>query len=351
MVGRARPWRRRCIRPPAAYSSSAAGGVHPAISVPGVPMRCRRSMCCGTPTLPPPGPRRWTAASPSARPRQGRAAQRRHYGQHAPTWTCNRGGAGGPGPAYGGAAGTSGGAAASPGLRSGKLTANIFRAGHAKPRTAGAGAVTLTVHPAPPPCRPPRRRSAPRHLPRAGLPGDRGQPGPGHRVIRGVDLVMSRPVSAMISLASLRLTPGIFASRSAAAPGPGSADGTPSAETPQAAGMASGAASIWSRSRRPAGPEGDVVQVEAGQHPVVVSQEHALQCPPGGRCRGGSAASAARLLDALAGGGGPDHRRRRECRRGMLLRAGRQSLAWGLWFRAVPVSSVRCPALRGTMCG
>jgi hypothetical protein len=56
----------------------------------------------------------------------------------------------------------------------------------------------------------------------------------------------------MIALASLRLTPGISASRSAAgstaASGPGLADGTPSALMPQAAGMASSAASISSSS-------------------------------------------------------------------------------------------------------
>jgi len=56
--------------------------------------------------------------------------------------------------------------------------------------------------------------------------------------------VMSRPVSAMIARATSRLTPGISASRSAAgstaAPGPGRGPGTPSAETPCAAG-------IWSR--------------------------------------------------------------------------------------------------------
>jgi hypothetical protein len=52
--------------------------------------------------------------------------------------------------------------------------------------------------------------------------------------------VMSRPVSAMIALASFGLTPGISASRSTAgstaASGPGSADGPSSALTPQLAG-------------------------------------------------------------------------------------------------------------------
>ena len=69
-----------------------------------------------------------------------------------------------------------------------------------------------------------------------------------------------------ISLASLRLTPGLSTSRSAAgsAAAPGSADGTPSAETPHAAGVESSAASI-SSSTAAAQParQGDVLHVEA----------------------------------------------------------------------------------------
>ena len=61
---------------------------------------------------------------------------------------------------------------------------------------------------------------------------------------------MSSPVSAMMDMASLGLTPGISASRpaavSAAGSGPGSGDGTPSALMPQAPSIASSAALISS---------------------------------------------------------------------------------------------------------
>ena len=125
----------------------------------------------------------------------------------------------------------------------------------------------------------------------AGLAGDGASPAQDTRWSAVGNLVMSRPVSAMISLASLRLTPGISASLCAAGstaasgPGPG---GTPPRSTPQAAGMASRAASIsssisaTSRSSRWCGPC-------AGGQPGVVAPKHAVQCllqlaaPPGPR--------------------------------------------------------------------
>ena len=61
---------------------------------------------------------------------------------------------------------------------------------------------------------------------------------------------MSRPVSAMMAMASFGLTPGISASRSAAVSDrgvrSGAGAGTPSALMPQAAGIAPRAASISS---------------------------------------------------------------------------------------------------------
>ena len=85
----------------------------------------------------------------------------------------------------------------------------------------------------------------------------------------------------MMAMASLGLTPGISARRSAAVsaagPGPGSGDGTPSALMPQAAGMASRAASISSstavmdRSRNAMWSRW--IRISLG----VVAEEHALQ--------------------------------------------------------------------------
>jgi hypothetical protein len=70
-----------------------------------------------------------------------------------------------------------------------------------------------------------------------------GEAGPGDQVGGGGEPGHVQPVSAMIAMARPGLTPGISASRctavGAAAPGPGSGDGTPSALMPQAAGMAS----------------------------------------------------------------------------------------------------------------
>ena len=93
---------------------------------------------------------------------------------------------------------------------------------------------------------------------------------------------MSRPVSAMIALASLRLTPGISASRSAAgstaASGPGPADGTPSARDAPGGGdgVQRGLDLVLDLGGQPV-QQGDVVQVEADQHGVVLAHEHALQ--------------------------------------------------------------------------
>ena len=118
----------------------------------------------------------------------------------------------------------------------------------------------------------------------AGLAGDRGQPGPGDEVAGGREaghvqacLGDDRHGELEADAGDLREPVGGGQDRGARA---GVRAGTPSALTPQAAGMASegGLDLVLDCGDQPV-QAGDVVQVEADQHGVVGAEGHALQGP------------------------------------------------------------------------